>query len=153
MTHAGRRHGVARSTPVPERARTSRKDITPCSTLKANLSASDLDRILGRTVQFYALRCCVAEVLHRRPFLANNAGIHQRFPTISDSLGRLQQRTSHAGIKLSSKGSTRLDRLELLHVPDKNGRFVKLREHPGHLSAADHSGLVDHALFLSHCNS
>ena len=46
-----------------------------------------------------------------------------------------------------TKGRTRLDRLELLRVPDKNrlgSRFVKLRQHPGHLSAADHSGLVDH---------
>jgi hypothetical protein len=46
-----------------------------------------------------------------------------------------------------SKGRARLDGLELFRIPDQNrlgSRFVKLREHPGHLPAPDHPGLVDH---------
>jgi len=45
-----------------------------------------------------------------------------------------------------TKGRARLNSLELLRVPDKNRlgiRFVKLREHRGHLPAGYHPGRVD----------
>jgi hypothetical protein len=52
MTHRGRRRGAAPSTPAPERDRTSKKGITPCSSSKANPAPSGLHRLCYKNGPF-----------------------------------------------------------------------------------------------------